>query len=255
MVVLLTLSQAAHTQQKGELLADTEPPRIILRTPETILASFVKAESQVREALKQFTFKRDVVLQTIGPNGKVTGEYVRNSEFVFDDNGNRIERVTFHPPSTIHDLKITKEDIQDLAGGQLFGIDIFEINKYRLKYAAEEIFDGKRVLALTIEPAMTPDPHRMRERFFVGHVWIDAENFQVVKVRGIMQPQGKQRFPVFETWRQMVAANLNLPVRTEADDVLRFPRGDVNYRIRVRYYDYKLFAGKLKITEIDSPGK
>jgi hypothetical protein len=58
--------------------------------PPTILASFLASEKKVREALNQHTFKRDVVLQTIGPNGEVTGEYIRNSQFIFDDRGCRI---------------------------------------------------------------------------------------------------------------------------------------------------------------------
>src|ERR1041385_1671071 len=224
------------------------------RTPADIVAAFVRTERQVRNDLNQHTFKRDVVLQTIGPNGEVTGEYIRNSQFVFDDDGNRIERITFHPPSTIRELRVTTEDVQDLASAQLLGIDISEIDKYRVIYGSEEVVDHRPVYVLIVEPVVKPDPHRMRERFFVGRIWIDAENFQVVKVKGIVQPQGKQRFPVFETWRAPVAANLNLPVRTEADDVLRFPGRNVNYRIRVRYYDYQLFAGKLKITETDEPG-
>ena len=80
---------------------------------ETVLARFVATETRVREALNQHTFKRDVVLQTIGPNGEVTGEYLRNSQFIFDDRGRRIERVLFHPGSTIHEMRITKEDIQE----------------------------------------------------------------------------------------------------------------------------------------------
>src|SRR6185503_9864018 len=59
------------------------PP--VSRTPESIVAAFVKTETQVRDALNQHTFKREVVLQTIGPNGEVTGEYIRNSQFLFDD--------------------------------------------------------------------------------------------------------------------------------------------------------------------------
>src|SRR5258707_14726421 len=89
-----------------------------------ILTAFMAAETKVREALNQHTFKRDVTLQTIGPNGEVTGEYIRNSQFIFDDRGRRIERVLFHPASTIHEMRITKEDIQDLVGSQLLGIDI-----------------------------------------------------------------------------------------------------------------------------------
>lgn len=253
-IVLLISIQTARAQQILGASLDSEPPPMVLLTPKTILASFVKTESQLRDALKQHTFKRDVVLQTIGPNGQVTGQYLRNSQFLFDDKGNRIERVLYHPPSTIHEMRITKEDIQDLAGAQLLGIDIVESAKYQLTYGGQELLAGRRVYRLSVEPAVKPNPHQMRERFFRGSVWVDAASFQLVKVRGVVEPQGKQRFPVFVTWRELVGPSLYFPTRTEADDVLHFPNRDVNYRIRVRYYDYKLFASKLSVKEIDNPG-
>src|SRR5207253_1916717 len=136
--------------------------------PASILASVVAAESRVREALNQHTFKRDVVLQTIGPNGEVTGEYVRNSQFIFDDHGRRIERVLFHPASTIREMRITKEDIQDLASSQLLGIDVAEATKYVLTYAGQATVDSHQVFAIDVRPSTQPDPKHMSERFFVG---------------------------------------------------------------------------------------
>ena len=244
--LLLTATRMANAQEP--------PPPMILLTPQTIVASFIKTESELREALKQHTFKRDVVLQTIGPNGEVTGQYIRNSQFLFDDKGNRIERVTYHPPSTIREMRITKEDIQDLAGAQLLGIDILDAAKYQLTYDGEDSLAGKRVYRLLVQPAVNPNPYRMSERFFRGSVWIDAVSFQMVKVRGTVEPQGKQRFPTFETWREPVTSVFAFPTRTEADDVLHFPNRNVNYRIRVKYYDYKLFASSVQVKEIDNPG-
>jgi hypothetical protein len=225
------------------------------RTPAGILAAFLKTEAQVREALNQHTFKRDVVLQTIGRDGRITGEYIRNSQFLFDDKGNRIERVLYHPPSTIREMRITREDIQDLAGAQLLGIDIVESTKYRFSYTGDEMLEGRPLHVVSVEPTVKPDPHHMSERFFCGRVWIDEQTFQVVKTKGVVEPHGKQRFPLFETWREPISASLFLPARTEADDTLQFPQRDVRYRIRVRYYDYKIFASKLKVTEVDEPTK
>jgi hypothetical protein len=236
----------------GRSVLDSEPPPMP-PTPQLILAAFAKAEAQVREALNQHTFKRDVVLQTIGPNGEVSGEYIRNSQFLFDDKGNRIERVLYHPHSTIRQMRITKEDIQDLAGAQLLGIDITETSKYRLTYAGSEMSGSREVFVIDVAPIQAPNPHRMKERFFVGCVWVDANSFQIVRVRGIVEPHGKQRFPLFETWREAVSGKLCFPTRTEADDVLRFPEFDVHYRIKVRYYDYKRFASKVTIIEINDP--
>jgi hypothetical protein len=218
---------------------------------ENIVASFVAAETKVRDALNQHMFKRDAVLQTIGPNGEVTGEYIRNSQFVFDDRGRRIERVLFHPASTIREMKITKEDIQDLAGGQLLGVDIIEANKYVLTFGGEEPVDSRRLFAIDVTPRVQPDPNNMKERYFVGRVWVDPTTFQIVKIKGSIEPQGKQRFPAFETWREPVKGQLAFPARTEADDILHFQSRDVHYRIHVRYYDYRLFQSKVSITEVD----
>jgi hypothetical protein len=219
----------------------------------SILARFVAAENKVREALNQHTFKRDVVLQTIGPNGEVTGEYIRNSQFLFDDQGKRIEKVLFHPASTIHEMRITREDIQDLAGSQLLGIDIVEATKYRLGYVGLETIDSRQVFAIDVTPLTAPDPKHMNERFFVGRVWVDPATYQIVKIKGIVEPQGKQRFPIFETWREPIKNTPAFPTRTEADDVLHFGARDVHYRIRVRYHEYKLFGSKVSITEVDGP--
>jgi len=229
---------------------DTEPPPL---SSETMLAALVGTESRIREALNQHTFKRDVTLETIGANGETTGQYIRNSQFLFDDRGNRIERVLYHPASTIKQLKITKEDIQDLAGAQLLGIDITEKAKYQLSYAGTEKFGSHYVFAFDVTPVQKPNPHRMRERYFVGRVWADAHNFQIVKVKGIVEPRGKQRFPVFETLREPAALDLRFPTSTYADDILHFPKFDVHYRITVRYYDYRRFASKLTIIEVGEP--
>jgi hypothetical protein len=233
-------------------LRDASSPRT-LSDPATVVANFIAAERKVREALNQHTFKRDVVLQTIGPNGEVTGEYIRNSQFVFDDRGRRIERVLFHPGSTIREMRITKEDIQDLAGSQLLGIDITETGKYVLTFTGIETIDSRQLFAIDVRPLTQPDPHRMKDRYFVGRVWVDPANFQIIKIKGIVEPQGKQRFPRFETWREPVLGAFAFPTRTEADDVLHFLARDVHYRIKVRYFDYKLFGSKVSITEIDEP--
>jgi hypothetical protein len=252
--------QVARLEDRNALRAEgnhrresTGPP-ITSAAREQLLSRFLSAERGVREALNAHTFKRDVLLQTIGPNGEVTGEYVRNSLFVFDDRGNRIERVLFHPRSTLRGMKITKEDIQDLAGAQLLGVDINEANKYLFDVIGEEVLSGHETYIIDVRPRQKTDPNRMNERAFVGRIWIDALSLNVLKARGIVEPQGKQRFPVFETWRGGLAGSLLFPTRTTADDILHFPnQHDVHYRVNVRYYDYKRFASTVKITEVDQP--
>jgi hypothetical protein len=226
------------------------PPLMVSASPARIIRNFIDAETKFRNTLVQFSFKRDVILQTIGPQGEITGEYLRNSVFVLDDRGQRIERVLYHPKPTIKELTITKEDIQDLAGSQLFGLELSELNSYNLSYLEEENFNGRRMYLVAVSPKQVPDAHHMRSRFFVGRFWIDPVSFQPVYLEGITEPHGKQRFPSFKTERNLNVENLLFPSSTYADDVLRFPHKNVHYRIKVRYYDFKRFAGRVKIVEL-----
>ncbi len=244
-------TSTGHSQDSNTSPLPAAFDRSIAKDEAEIIQRFINAEIKQRSALNQHTFKRDVVLQTIGRSGEVTGEYIRNSQFLFDDQGKRIERVLYHPASTIREMRITREDIQDLAGSQLLGIDINEVAKYQFRVDGRETLASREAIVLQVTPSIQPDPHRMAERFFVGRIWIDANTFQVIKTAGSVEPQGKQRFPHFETWREPIASWFIFPVRTTADDILRFPARDVHYRISVRYYDYKLFACQISVRELD----
>jgi hypothetical protein len=227
------------------------PPPLPRPGSEAIIKQFITAETKFRETLLQFSFKRDVVLQTIGMAGEVTGEYLRTSGFVLDDQGKRIEQVLYHPAPTLKQLKITKEDVQDLGGSQLFGLEPAEMYSYNFSFAGSESFNGRAVFLIAVSPKQEPDPHHMRTRFFLGRIWIDATSFQIVKLQGVTEPHGKQRFPAFETQRSLEIDSLLFPSATSADEVLRFPEIDIHYRIAVRYYDFKRFAGRVKIVEIE----
>ena len=247
---------AAHAMPERidrERLFDTEPP-IMPPQPAEILKRFIAAEARFREAIRNYTFVRDVALQTIGPEGQTTGEYIRNSQFVLDDLGNRVERVLYHPKPTIREMKITREDIQDLAGAQLFGFEFDDVGRYKMTYVGQETIASHQTYAIDLTPSQPANPHRMRERFFVGRVWVDATSFQIVRMRGVALPQGKQRFPTFETLRGKADGTATLfPVSTFADETLHFPLSNVHYRITVKYHSYKRFASTVKISEIESP--
>lgn len=236
-----------------ESFAVSEPP-LMQPQPAEILKRFIAAEGVFREAIRNYSFMREVALQTIGPQGQITGDYIRTSQFVLDDRGGRVERVLYHPKSTIREMKITKEDVQDLAGAQLFGFEFADVSRYKLAYIGPETIASRQTYAIDLTPSQPVNPHRMRERFFVGRVWVDAHTFQIVKMRGVAVPQGKQRFPTFETLRGKAGdIDIHFPLSTFADEILHFPLSNVHFRIMVRYYGYKRFASRVTISEIERP--
>jgi hypothetical protein len=213
---------------------------------------FLRAEAEAREELKGYTFLRDVLIQTLDDAGNVSGEYRRVSRLVFDDRGGRVERVVSFPEPTLKNLKITREDLEDLAGVQPFGPDFAEAGRYRILYAGEVVEGGERFRVLRFRPA---EPGRRDWRAFNGEVWLRPEDDRVVRVRGKALPDGEQRFPAFETRRERVDSAHFFPAYTYADDVLRFPNRRVRMRMTVRYSDYRRFAGKVTVVEEGEPGR
>jgi hypothetical protein len=218
---------------------------------EELLRKVIAKELAFREALKQYTFTRAVLLQTVGSSGQITGEYVRNSQFVIIDLGALLEKVTYHPPSTIREMKITKEDILDLAGVQLFGFAGTNLSRYDLELAGSEIIEGRKTYVLNVRPRRPPDPQKMKERFFVGRLWVDADTYSILRLRGVAQPQGKQRFPCFETRRAQIDDRFWFPAETTADDILHFPSKAVHYRILVRYSNFRRFSSTVRVAALD----
>ena len=77
-----------------------------------IIHAFTTKEAEFRRALNSYSFKRDALMQKIGMGGQVTGEYHRVSLFTFDDQGNRYEKISFFPMSTMPE--VTTEDVEDV---------------------------------------------------------------------------------------------------------------------------------------------
>ena len=217
-----------------------------------IIHAFTAKETEFRHALAEYAFERDARIQTIGIGGEVTGEYHRSSRFVFDDHDERFEKITFFPQPTLTEVTFTEEDLEDLGGVQPFALETSKIGQYNFKYLGKEHIDELDTYVFDVEPKIVPK--KESERFFQGRVWVDQEDLQIVKVRGKGVPEGKQRFPVFETWRQQIDGRYWFPTYTSADDELNFPNGQtVHIRMVVRYDDYKKFRSKVKVTEVGDP--
>lgn len=237
----------ARGQQESQE-SQLRPHQLAPADIDRIVRSFTSKETEFRQALNQYRFKRDAVVQTIGMGGQVTGEYRRVSNFTFDDRSNRYEKITFMPASTLTEITITAEDIEDLGGVQPFALELSKIGQYDFAYAGKEKIDEIDTYVFDVAPKVIPK--KVSERFFKGRVWVDEQDLQIVKVRGKGVPEGDQRFPTFETYREQVDGKFWFPTYTYADDQLVFKSGQaIHVRMRVRYTEYKRFAGTSKILE------
>ncbi len=220
---------------------------------ERIIKAFTAKEAEFRQALNLYSFKRDAILQSIGMGGQVTGEYHRVSTFTFDDSGNRYEKISFFPMPSFG--SVTQEDLDDLGGIEPFALEPSKASKYDFKYVGKEKIDELSLFVFDVTPKVIPDPKKTKERLFVGRVWVDDQDLQIVKTKGKGVPETKiNKFPVVETYREQFAGRHWFPTYSYADEELLFDNGDtLHVRMKVRYSDFAPARADVKIIEIDDP--
>jgi len=254
--LLLVAAQVALAQQStadAKAPAATGSGTLSQAQIDEIIRRFAAKETQFRQALNQYAFKRDALIQTLGMGGQVTGEYHRVSDLTFDDSGNRYEKINFFPMPSFGG--VTQEDLEDLGGVNPFALEAAKINQYNFKYVGKERIDELDLYVFDVAPKVTPDPKKTKERFFIGRIWVDDRDLQIVKSKGKAIPETKtNKFPVVETYREQIDGKYWFPTYAYADDDLIYDNGiDMRIRMRVKYSDFVVGHAKVTITEIDAP--
>src|SRR5947207_11973775 len=207
-----------------------------------IVQKFSENERLFRSALSDYNFSRSAVVQTVGMGGNITGTYRRDSEMIIPPEGNRMEKITFAPMSTLTEISITPEDLEDLGGVNPFALEPGAISQYNFSYLGKEHIDELDLYVFDVTPKQIPDPKKTNLRLFTGRIWVDARDLMIVKSKGKAVPETKiNKFPIVETWRTNVDGKYWFPSYVSADDELVFEHGDVHHiRMRVKYTAYTL---------------
>jgi len=259
---LLTSAAAAQTApaQQTQVVNRSGAPEDTAR----IIRAFTQKESEFRKALNEYGFTREAVIQTLAWGGQISGEYVRTSRFVFDDSGNRFEKILFFPIPTVKAIQITPEDIEYLGGVQAFALEASKIDEYDFAYIGKEKIDEIGTYVFDVTPKILSDQKRLEAMkkakkaggFFQGRIWVDDQDYQIVKARGKSVPELNQRFPTFETYREQIDGKYWFPTYSYVDDELTFKEGNsVHVRMRIKYKDFQRLKGRLSIIEDTEPGE
>ncbi len=119
-----------------------------------------------------------------------------------------------------------------------------------MKYVGKERIDELDLYVFDVAPKVMPK--KTMERMFVGRIWVDDRDLQIVKSKGKGVPETKNnKFAVVETYREQIDGKFWFPIYAYADDDIVFDNGsDLRIRMRVKYSDYVIGHGKVTITEI-----
>ena len=235
--------------QRGESELDSSPPQGI--TEQEIIQKFAAKEKEFKIARENYAYRQSLTVQTLDGD-TVNGEFKEVEDVPFDDQGNRVEHVVFAPQSTLVGITMTKEDYDDIRNRMPFVLTSDEIPEYQILYVGKQRIDEIGTYVFDVAPKQI----EKNKRYFQGRIWVDDQDFQIVKTYGKNVPdlgtkkRGGQEnlFPNFTTWRDRVDGKYWFPVYTKVDDTLHFSTGDIHIKQIVKYTDYKRFGAKSKIT-------
>lgn len=248
--MFLCLFALAASAQEAKVVKSSLSPADSQR----IIQRLTENERSFREALTNYVFNRDAIVQTIGMGGQVTGEYHRTSFMTFNQDGSRFEKILFFPVSTLTEISITPEDLEDLGGVNAFALEPSAAPLYNFNYIGQERIDELDLYVFDVSPKVMPDPKKSKQRLFSGRIWVDKDDLMIVKSKGKAVPETKDnKFPVVETWRENIDGKYWFPTYAYSDDQLVFGDGWVHHiRMKVKYTNYRVGRSEVRILD-DEP--
>jgi hypothetical protein len=241
-VFVSSLTLAAQGPAK---LRNEQPPIPI----DDIIQKFADKEKEFRAARANYVYRQDIRVQTLNANDRVTGEWHQVWEVTFDTSGKRVEKVVSAPASTLQDISLTAEDLQDFREIQPFVLTTDDIGKYDVKYIGKEKIDEIDCYVFDVAPKKM----EKGQRYFQGQIWVDDKDLQIVKTYGkpvpdIRTKNNENLFPRFETYREQIDGKYWFPTYTRAVDTLQFSGRAQRMREIIKYDKYKKFEANVRLT-------
>jgi len=237
--VLIPAPVAAQTDcSEGNSPLDTPPPKNM--TPQQLIERFAAQEAKVKQARTHYSYTQDVMIQTLNDNA-VDGQKHEVTTVSYDDKGRRLENVTFAEQSTLRGVQLTAEDMDDIRVFMPLILTTEDLPEYNITYAGLQHVDDLDTYVFHVEPKK----EEKNKRYFQGRVWVDNQDFEIVKVCGKSVPEvipkKKNQLvdvrPTFVTYRQLVDGYW-FPAYSKVDDTLQFGVESVHLREIVKFKDY-----------------
>lgn len=217
--------------------------------PEEVLRRAAANEEKLRAIEKEYSYRQQIEVQALGEGGSVRGQLHRISEITYDDLGNRVERILEFPPSRLMAaLGVMKPDFKSFIGVDPFFLTTGELSRYKIKFVERQKIDDINAFVFDISPAEEIKRNRRKDKDppFAGRVWIDDQDFQIVKAEGraVTHKESSEQYPKFEYYREYVDDKFWLPSFAYADDVLVFTSYDLPIKMKFNYSNYKRIQRK-----------
>ena len=237
--LLLPSAQAQTDCAGGSGTLDVTPPKSI--TVQQLVQKFLAGEDKVQAARSHYQFTEDVMVKTLDGN-TANGQFHQITNVSYDEHGKRLEAVAFAEQSTLRDISLSAEDMNDIHVFMQWILTSEQAAQYDLTYAGQQHVDDLDTYVFHV----VPKKEEKNKRYFQGRVWVDSRDLQVVKLCGksipdtvhVKKNQPIDIRPIFVSYRQIVDGNW-FPTYTRVDDTLHFKAESVHVREIVKLTGYK----------------
>jgi hypothetical protein len=223
---------------------DTSPPAT---PPDEIIKRFAAKESEFKQAVSHYTWRREARVQTINDaSSSPDGEWAEIDDVTFDPDGNRIESTVYAPASTLRRIMLTPSDMQDIRNGYPMVLTTDEVPAYDINFVGRQKVDEVNCYVFDVSPKQILKNHR----YLLGRIWVEDEGFQIVVTNGRMVPDGTKKgeqdlHPPFMAWREQIDGLYWFPTYVRGEGILHFAAGrrsrgaDIHVREVIKFTRYK----------------
>jgi hypothetical protein len=221
-----------------------------------IITAFAAKEAEFAQVRQGYTYRQTARVLDVDEGGGTIGKWEMVTDIIFTSDGRRTEKVVRAPISTLKNFFLDPGDEEDLRRTQPFVLTTNELPNYRVDYLGRENIDELGCFVFAVKPKKM----EAGKRYFVGQIWVDDRDLQIVKSfgrgAGVRKKNSDNQYPKFETYREQIDGKYWFPTYTTANDVLQFDSGQVaRIKMTVRYEDYKQFKSDVRIIYEDTEAK
>lgn len=203
---------------------------------EQIIQRFTQNEDLNKKAYDADMFDQNVKVEELVTNG---GAYDFDGQQYKKPDGEHYEKVLGTPTSNLHYTEFSLSDVKYLAGMPMFFLTSDEAHLYNLNYEGKEKLDQIDTYIFGVHPKQLGT-----EPLFDGVVWIDDQDFSIVKSYGhFITAAGNAGnsfpFQMFEIYRENLVGHLWFPTYIRSDSEVKTPNGTVPIRLVIRSSNFK----------------
>lgn len=231
---------AEHDVHRVTTTETTEAPPSL--PPAEIIKAFAEKEQLYVQARPKFGYKKSIKITEFGHDGQPSGEFQLTVATVIDTDGRVYEKILEQPPSTLHAVQLSPEDLKIISRIPAYALVPSTLSKYDLRYMGTEKVDEIDCYIFDAKPKLLERANGL----FQGAVWVDKKYLEVVKTYGKwVTDLGDEHAPElpfvnFETYRENVEGNYWFPNYSRSDGYLHFKdTGDIPMRLVIKWTDFK----------------